>query len=108
MNEVDLTQKIEQRLLMIVAHAGDANAKVFDAIDEYESSDTERAYAILDEAQKELLIAHRSQYELMNEEAQGEEIVPSILMIHAMDICMNAANSIQYTKRLIALLETKK
>ena len=68
----------------------------------------QRAYAILDEAQKELLIAHRSQYELMNEEAQGEEIVPSILMIHAMDICMNAANSIQYTKRLIALLETKK
>ena len=40
MNEVDLTQKIEQRLLMIVAHAGDANAKVFDAIDEYESGDT--------------------------------------------------------------------
>ena len=26
-------------------------------------------------------------------------------MIHAMDICMTAANSIQYTKRLLPLLQ---
>ena len=108
MSELNQTQKDEQRLLMIVAHAGDANAKVFDAMDAYDSGNKQGAFDLLEKAQEALLIAHRFQYELLNEEAKGEAVIPSILMIHAMDICMNAANSIQYTKRLLAMLDNRK
>ena len=37
----------EQLLLMMVAHAGNANAKVFDALDAYEAGNREAAFAIL-------------------------------------------------------------
>ena len=40
------------------------------------------------------------------ERTNGEKIIPSVIMIHAMDICMTAANSIQYTRRLISLMES--
>ena len=95
----------EQLLLMMVAHAGNANAKVFDALDAYEAGNREAAFAILEDAGQELLIAQKNQFALMNQEALGDDVVPSILMIHAMDICMTAANSILYTKRLLPLLQ---
>ena len=101
------TLNTEQLLLMMVAHAGNANAKVFDALDAYESGNLKAAMEILEDAGQELLSAQKNQFALMNEEAQGKEVVPSILMIHAMDICMTAANSIQYTKRLLPLLQMK-
>jgi len=105
---IELTQTDEQRLLMMVAYAGDANAKVFDALDAYETNNLDKALHILNEAQEELLNAHRRQHELLSEEANGGEVTPSILLIHAMDICMSAANSIQHARKLITLLESRK
>lgn len=101
-------EEFETNLLLMVAHAGDANSKVYDALDMYEKGHADKAYQLLDEAQVALLIAHKSQFELLNKEANGEKIIPSVIMIHAMDICMTAANSIQYTRRLISLMESRK
>ena len=56
----------EQLLLMMVAHAGNANAKVLDALDAYEAGNREAAYLILRDAGQELLRVQMTQFALMN------------------------------------------
>lgn len=98
----------EQIMTMLVSYAGDANALVYDALDAYADGDLNKANELLDQADKQLTIAHSYQFQLLSAEANNEDIKTSILLIHAMDICMNAANSIMYTKKLISVFESKK
>ncbi|MDQ0361806.1 PTS lactose/cellobiose transporter subunit IIA [Breznakia pachnodae] len=104
MNE-NKNEEFEQSLSMMIAYAGDANAKVFDAFDRFNIGEKELAYQILDEAQEGLLKAHKYQFSFLSEDAEDGSVLPSVLMIHAMDICMIASNSIQYTRKLFALLD---
>jgi PTS system cellobiose-specific IIA component len=96
-------QSLEEHLMMMVAHGGNANSKVYEAIDLYSDGKKEEAKRLLEEAQQELMVAHNHQFSLLSEESEGTPLVPSVLMIHAMDICMNAANSIKYTQQLLKL-----
>lgn len=101
-------KNFEQTMTMLVSYAGDANALVYDALDAYAKGDMEETNKLLSKAEEQLNIAHTYQFELMAAEANHEGVEISILLIHAMDICMNAANSIQYTKKLIEVFEAKK
>lgn len=98
----------EQTVMMLVSYAGDANAKVYDALDEYIAGNLEECYTFLKEAEQQLTEAHTYQFKLLSAEANGEDSLISVLLIHAMDICMNAANMIQYTKKLIEVFEARK
>ena len=98
MNE---TENYEQLMTLMLSYAGDANALVYDALDAYIESDIDKAMSLLDKADMQLREAHNYQFQLLTAEANKEKIETSILLIHAMDICMNAANSILYTRKLI-------
>ncbi len=98
----------EQTITMLVSYAGDANALVYDAMDAYIEGDLKRAFSHLDEADKQLNIAHSYQFKLLSAEVNNKDINVSVLLVHAMDICMNAANFIQYTRKLLTVLEAKK
>jgi PTS system cellobiose-specific IIA component len=98
----------EQTITMLVSYAGDANALVYDAMDAYIEGDLEKTYELLDEADKQLNIAHSYQFKMLSTDLNDEDVIISVLLVHAMDICMNAANSIQYTRKLLAVLEAKK
>lgn len=102
------TTDYEQVMTLLVSYAGDANALVYDALDAYAEGDLDKTYELLDQADKQLTTAHSYQFQLMSAEANSEDVHTSILLIHAMDICMNAANSIMYTKKLISVFESKK
>ena len=101
-------EEIEQKILMMVSNAGAAKSKAFDALDAYESDKVEEAYSHLEEASRLLSIAHENQFSLMSNELESNKSLISIILVHAMDICMLAENSIQYTKKLISVLETQK
>lgn len=103
----DFDQEYEQTLTMLVSYAGDANAKVYDALNEYIAGNREKCEQYLKEADDELNTAHTYQYQLLSKEANGEDLRMSVLLIHAMDICMNAANSILYTRKLIEVFDAK-
>jgi len=101
-------EEMEQKILMIVSNAGAAKSKAFDALDAYECDKLDQAFKDLDEASKLLSIAHENQFSLMSAELQSDTPLLSIMLVHAMDICMLAENSIQYTKKLLSVLETQK
>ena len=98
----------EQVMTLLVSYAGDANALVYDALDAYAEGNLDRTYELLDQADKQLTTAHTYQFQLMSAEANNEDVKMSILLVHAMDICMNAANSIMYTRKLLSVFEAKK
>lgn len=74
----------------IIASAGDARSKLFTALQEAESGNFSKSEKLVKEAEESLLKAHRSQTNLLHEEAQGKESSISLLMVHAQDHLMNA------------------
>lgn len=103
-----MNPEFEQMIMMLVSYAGDANAKAYDALDEYAAGNLEKCYEYLKEADEQLVQAHTYQFQLLALEAGGEKSLVSVILIHAMDICMNAANTIQYTRKMIEVFESRK
>lgn len=100
-------QEREVLVMAMVANSGEANAKTYDAMDAYLAEDTERMEALFEEAEALLLSAHQNQTKLLKHYCSGEEVPMDVLLTHAMDICANAANQLQYTKRIITLIDKK-
>jgi len=100
-------QEREVLIMAMVANSGEANAKTYDAMDAYLAEDTERMEALFEEAEALLLSAHQNQTKLLQYYCSGEEVPMDVLLTHAMDICANAANQLQYTKRIITLIDKK-
>jgi|GEM_PF-1656341 len=100
-------QEREVLIMAMVANSGEANAKTYDAMDAYLAEDTERMEALFEEAEALLLSAHQNQTKLLQHYCSGEEVPMDVLLTHAMDICANAANQLQYTKRIITLIDKK-
>ena len=75
-------------------------------MDAYIEGDLEKTYELLDEADKQLNIAHSYQFKMLSADLNDEDVIISVLLL-CMDICMNAANSIQYTRKLLAVLKLK-
>ncbi len=100
-------QEREVLILTMVANSGEANAKTYDAMDAWLAEDPEQMEALFAEAEDLILSAHQNQTQLLQFYCSGEEVPMDVLLTHAMDICANAANQLQYTKKIITLMEKK-
>lgn len=78
----------EQTIMQIIASSGDARSLSFEALRLAKEGKICDAHEKLLEAKKKLLSSHSAQMNLIVEEANGEPVEISLLMIHAQDHLM--------------------
>lgn len=95
----------EQIIFEIIASAGDARDKTYQALDKVKDGEIKEAYELIDEAEKTMNAAHNAQTKLIQSEMQGKEVGGGLLMIHAQDHLMTAVAEHQMAKRMIPIFE---
>ncbi|MDD8049169.1 MAG: PTS lactose/cellobiose transporter subunit IIA [Thomasclavelia sp.] len=72
----------------IVAYSGDARSKLLVALEKAKNKEFDKVDTLIDEAQDALNDAHKTQTELLQQEARGETSEIGIIMVHAQDHLM--------------------
>lgn len=107
MNE-ELTEKLEEISMMIIANSGAARSGAFEALAEAKKGDFAAADRLLKTAEEHLQMAHESHRELLKMDASGEVDRVSILLCHAQDHLMGSALAGDLIKEMICLYREKK
>ena len=81
---------MEEQIMQIILFSGNAKSTAFEAIQAAKENDLEQANKLLEEANEELINAHKVQTFLIQSEIRGEKVETSLLLIHAQDHLMNA------------------
>lgn len=93
----------EHTAFSMISDAGDAQARMMDAIAEARKGRFDKADALMRDAEKLLAKAHQMQTELLKSEADGTKTEYSILQVHAQDHLMNGMLSKQLIREMIGL-----
>ena len=93
----------EQQLFTVILHAGNARSSAKEAQEHATEGDWEAAQASLDEANDEVILAHKSNVEIIQREAKGEKVEFSVLLVHALDLLVLAWSEIDFAEQFINL-----
>lgn len=93
----------EQKLFTVILHAGNARSSAKEAQEFATERDWEAAQASLDEANDEVVLAHKSNVEIIQNEARGEKVEFSVLLVHALDLLVLAWSEIDFAEQFINL-----
>ena len=88
-------------IMQLIMHGGDAKGKAIEAIEAAKAGDFEAATNKLKESEQALVKAHHSQTGLLTQEASGEAVEVSLLMIHGQDHLMTAIAFKDLAKEII-------
>ncbi|MGL9748993.1 PTS system, cellobiose-specific IIA component [Enterococcus sp. DIV0170] len=109
MDEKDLLEEEENELIpvamQIIIHAGNGRTKAQEAIKFAKEQNFEGAREALKEAKDNIVLAHRSQTEVIQNEAAGKCYAPSLLFTHAQDHLMTITSEVNMTRDLVDLFE---
>ncbi|MBJ8349071.1 MULTISPECIES: PTS lactose/cellobiose transporter subunit IIA [Streptococcus] len=94
-----------EAVMGLIMHGGDAKGKAVEAIREAKVGHFTEAHDLIKQANEALNIAHKSQTELLTQEASGDTVELSLLLIHGQDHLMTALTFIDMAKEVIALYE---
>lgn len=72
----------------LILHSGDARTMIHEGFDLMKKGEIAEAEKKLEDANNELLEAHKSQTKLLQDYANGDEIVMEVIMVHAQDHLM--------------------
>ncbi|WP_042277830.1 PTS lactose/cellobiose transporter subunit IIA [Faecalimicrobium dakarense] len=100
-----MDEKIIEISFNIIAHAGDAKGLAFEAIREAKAGNIEAARENIAKSKEGMVVAHRFQTELIQNEASGNKTEMSVILVHAQDHLMNAMNFQQLAEEFIDLYE---
>lgn len=100
-----MDEKIIEISFNIIAHAGDAKGLAFEAIKEAKEGNIEAARECIKKSKEGMVVAHRFQTELIQNEASGNKTEMSVILVHAQDHLMNAMNFQQLAEEFIDLYE---
>ncbi|MCL1631465.1 PTS lactose/cellobiose transporter subunit IIA [Sporolactobacillus sp. CPB3-1] len=89
----------------IVAYAGDAKSALIKALDQARQGNFEEARQLVEDAQKSVNDAHQSQTRLLSEEAGGQDMSVTFIMVHAQDSLMTTMMLMEETKFFIDIYE---
>lgn len=90
-------------IMQLIMHGGDARGKAIEAIHAAKAGDFEQADRKLVEAQESLNIAHNAQTGLLSQEASGDTVAVSLLMVHGQDHLMTAISFLDLAKEMVDL-----
>lgn len=93
----------EQKLFTVILHAGNARSSAKEAQEFATERDWEAAQSKLDEANDEVVLAHKSNVEIIQKEAKGEKVEFSVLLVHALDLLVLAWSEIDFAEQFINL-----
>lgn len=91
--------------MQIILHAGDGRTKAQEAIKCAKEQDFAAARQALKEAKENIVLAHRSQTNVIQNEAAGKNYQPCLLFTHAQDHLMTITSEVNMTRDLIDLFE---
>lgn len=94
---------IENIAMELVGNAGESRSLAFEALAQAKKGDFEKAEQLLEEAKQAALKAHHIQTELICEEADGNKVEISLLMVHAQDHLMTSILARELITEMIAL-----
>ena len=72
----------------IVAYSGDARSKLLLAVEKAKTGDFNKCDQLIEEANACLVDAHKSQTELLQQEARGNHVEVGFITVHAQDHLM--------------------
>ena len=87
----------------LIYKAGNAKAYALMSIESSREYDFDKAKSLLENAEEELRLAHKVQYELIQKVASGEEVVVDVLLVHAQDHLTMAMLTIENAKEFLHL-----
>jgi len=96
---------MEQTVMELIVNGGDARSKAMQAIKLAKKGDLEAAKEKIKEANEALNKAHDFQTTLIQNEAAGEHVEVSLLMVHAQDHLMNAMTVRDLAQEMISMYE---
>ncbi|EPY2276983.1 PTS lactose/cellobiose transporter subunit IIA [Clostridium sporogenes] len=79
---------MEEMILNIITHSGEARTYAMEAIQYAKNSEFDKAKRSIEKSNEELGLAHSYQTNLIQEEAAGNKAEISLLLIHAQDHLM--------------------
>jgi cellobiose PTS system EIIA component len=90
-------------VMELIMYGGDAKSNAMEAIQAAKSGDFELAKSKILEAEASLTKAHHSQTEMLTKEAQGNQAIVSLLMVHGQDHLMTSMTFTDLAKEIIDL-----
>uniref|UniRef100_UPI00403F4C7F PTS lactose/cellobiose transporter subunit IIA n=1 Tax=Candidatus Enterococcus willemsii TaxID=1857215 RepID=UPI00403F4C7F len=81
---------MEEKIMNIILHAGDARSKCLMALRTARLGEFEKTEEYLNSASKSMVLAHKVQTNLIQAEVRGENQEVSLLMVHAQDHLMTS------------------
>jgi cellobiose PTS system EIIA component len=96
---------MEEIIMQLIVNGGDARSKAMIAISCAKSGDINRAKELIEEAEEALNKAHDYQTKLIQDEAAGNKVELSLLMVHAQDHLMNAMTIKDLAKEMVDMYE---
>lgn len=92
----------------LIASAGNARSAALMAIDAAREFDFTEAEARMKEAEKEMHEAHRTQTEMIQQEASGNPVEVNIILVHAQDHLTMAIETTKHAEEFIHLYKNMK
>lgn len=90
--------------MSVIINAGDGRACIDKAMDVLAEFDFDAAEAHLAEADEKILEAHKSQTEMIQRQAGGEEVEYSLLFVHAQDTLMTISAELHMAKKMMPVV----
>lgn len=81
---------LEGKLFEIIVNVGSAKSYFIEAIAKAKTGDIDGAFELIAEGDKAYIEGHKVHAELIQQEASGEKIEMSMILMHAEDQLMNA------------------
>ncbi|MGL4570104.1 MAG: PTS lactose/cellobiose transporter subunit IIA [Clostridium sp.] len=94
---------MEEIIFEIIGNAGEAKGLAYEALQAAEKGEYERAENLLKESDEALLNVHAVQTKLIQEEAAGNNVEVSLLMVHAQDHLMTSIEAKTLIEGMIKL-----
>ncbi|MFF2753530.1 PTS lactose/cellobiose transporter subunit IIA [Psychrobacillus sp. NPDC058041] len=94
-----------QSIMGLILHSGNTKSDCMEAIQLAKKGEINAAKKKIEIANQSLVEAHHSQTALLTQEAKGEKVETTMMLIHAQDHLMNAITFRDLTNELIELYE---
>lgn len=97
--------EMEMAVVGLITHAGNARSLAIQAIRTARKGDFEQAGQLLQQCDEAMEEGHEYQTKLICQEAGGEPVALSLLMVHAQDHVMNAMTVRDLAVEMIAMMK---
>jgi PTS system cellobiose-specific IIA component len=98
-----LDEKAIEIATMVIIHAGNAHQHVRQALNAAEKNEFKGIDSELEKANEEIKAAHKTQTDIIQSEARGENPFISLLLTHAQDTLMITMNELEIARYLIGI-----